>query len=454
MESESLRRSFAQLTESCIRGAAPWADEKEPAEARDYSGINASAPLSPVDQFTPTFYWDQGIPPYQKGPIYDATYGTGFVTGRGSGSTVTYGDPVGKPPRYQNWNFSIQRAVTDSLAVTVAYVGSNGKYLAGAGRGIWSNQMPPMYLALGNLLQATATPTVIAQAQAQFPEIHLPFANFSGTLSQMLRPFPQYPGISDPFGNVGQSNYNALQLIVNQRLARGLTFMFNYTFSKAINNVNGGRSAYDWSNAKSISNTDQPHLLNFLFSYDLPWGRGRTYQPGGFAGALVSDWKISGITRYATGIPLGTITGTCNLPNAGGCVASYNPNFSGPVRINGDWGDGDLLGPNPAANVSVNAFVNPAPYTYGDTPITMAFNLRNPPLFNQDFSIRREFPITERWRFELQGDAFNAFNNVRFGGIGVNITSSAFGRVTSQVNTPRVVQFSARVPVLRSASVT
>lgn len=408
-------------------------------------GINASAPLSPLDQFTPTFYLDNGVPAYQKGPVYNATYGTGFATGLGSGSTVTYGDPVGKPPRYQNWNFSIQRAVTDSLAVTLAYVGSNGKYLAGAGRGIWSNQMPPKYLALGNLLQATVTPQILSQAQALFPEIRLPYGNFTGTLSQMLKPFPQYPGVSDPFGNVGQSNYNAFQVIVNQRLARGLTYMFNYTFSKAINNVSGGRSAYNWADAKTISNTDQPHILNALFAYDLPWGRGRPYRVGGIAGALVSDWKVSGITRFATGTPLGTIAASCNVPNAGGCWASYNPSFTGPVRINGDWGDGDLLGSNPPANVDKNAFMNPAAYTYGDTPPTMAYNLRIPHLFNQDFSLRREFPVTERWRFELQGDAFNAFNNVRFGGINLNITNAAFGRVTSQMNTPRVVQFSARI---------
>ena len=59
-------------------------------------------------------------------------------------------------------------------------------------------------------------------------------------------------------------------------------------------------------------------------------------------------------------------------------------------------------------------------------------------------SIRREVPIFERLKFELQADAFNAFNNVRFGGINANITSAAFGRVTNQANTPRVFQISAR----------
>jgi len=42
-------------------------------------------------------------------------------------------------------------------------------------------------------------------------------------------------------------------------------------------------------------------------------------------------------------------------------------------------------------------------------------------------------------------DAFNLFNNVRFGGINTNITNTAFGRVTAQVNTPRVVQFKAKI---------
>lgn len=109
-------------------------------------------------------------------------------------------------------------------------------------------------------------PAVVAQAQAQFSEICLRYSTFAGTLSQMLRPFPQYPGLGDPFGNVGQSNYNALQVIANQRLAHGVTMMLNYTFSRSFNHVSGGRSAYDWSNAKTLSNVDQPHLFNALFA--------------------------------------------------------------------------------------------------------------------------------------------------------------------------------------------
>src|SRR5262249_36306859 len=154
--------------------------------------------------------WDSGIPPFAKGPIYDETYQTGF-NGTGTGGAVTFGDPFSQPPRYQNWNLSIQRSLTSSLVVTAAYVGSNGKQLRGGGRGIYSNHMDHKYLVRGNLLPQKAPPANVAAAAAIVPGINLPFAKFSGTIAQMLRPFPQYNSVTDVYGDVGQSNYNALQ---------------------------------------------------------------------------------------------------------------------------------------------------------------------------------------------------------------------------------------------------
>src|SRR5262249_47625148 len=138
------------------------------------TGINANAPIaSPNGSFIPALYWDSGIPAYAKGPIYDQAYQTGF-NGNGVGGTVTFCDPNSQPPRYQNWNFSVQRSVTRSLVVTAAYVGSNGKQLRGGGRGIYSNQLDPKYLVLGNLLTQTATPANVAAAAAIVPGVQLP----------------------------------------------------------------------------------------------------------------------------------------------------------------------------------------------------------------------------------------------------------------------------------------
>ena len=109
------------------------------------------------------------------------------------------------------------------------------------------------------------------------PGIGLPFPTFVGIIAQMLRPFPQYNAVTDVYGNVGQINYNALQFSVQQRLARGLTFNVNYTFSKALGTINGNRSAY--IQEKHLSTTDQPHLVNAFYSYTCRSEEGRPSTP-------------------------------------------------------------------------------------------------------------------------------------------------------------------------------
>ena len=407
-----------------------------------FTGINANAPIvSPNNSFIPALFWDNGIPAFARGPIYDPTYQTGFATGLPSGGSLTYGNPNSVPPRYTNWNLSIQRSLTRSLVLTAAYVGSTGTSLAGAAPGFWTNQMNPKYLALGSLLTQTANAANIAAAAAVFPEVRLPYANFSGTIGQMLKPWPQYTSISAPYNNDGQSNYQAMQVSLQQRLSKGLTFNVNYTFSKALGTINGFRSAY--IGEKNLSTTDQPHVWNAFYAYDLPFGKGRQFDTHNrVLSALISGWQISGITRYASGTPLGPFTATCNVPQAGTCWASYNPNFSGPVQINGGWGHGDV---NTTAYIDRNAFISPPSFTYGNTPATGAYGLRNPHFANQDLSVSRNFQLRENLRLAFGADTFNLLNSVRFGGISTNITAANFGRVSSQINLPRVVQFKLRL---------
>ena len=419
-----------------------------------FTGLNASPALVAPNGFDPAFYWGNGIPPFIKGPIYDQTYQTGFTTtlnGGAAGGAVTFADPDSQPPRYQNWNLSLQRSLTSSLVLTAAYVGSNGKQLQGAGRGRWSNQIDPSYLILGNLLNATATPANVAAAQAIVPTYKLPFSTFQGTIAQSLRPFPQYNTVGDPYGNVGQVVYHALQTSLQQRLSDGLTYNVNYTFSKSIGNIFGIRSAYRGEWDRTISNTDMPHVFNAFFSYALPFKQGEKFDPGNdVARALLGGWTVSGIQRFASGIPLGPFIGTCTLPQAGTCYADYNPNFTGPVRINGDWGDGNVLGPaaNTTAFIDRNAFLNPAGFTYGNTPVLGAYGLRAQHLLNTDLGLARTFVFRENIRFGFGVDAFNIFNYVRFG-MGANYNNvtnaAAFGKVGSQNNLPRVFQFKFRV---------
>jgi hypothetical protein len=107
------------------------------------------------------------------------------------------------------------------------------------------------------------------------------------------------------------------------------------------------------------------------------------------------------------------------------------------VKLKGDGGV------TPFINVA--AFVSPASFTYGNTPATGAYGLRNPHFVNQDLTLTRDFKIRENLGFVFGADAFNLFNNVRLVGIGTNITGSNFGKATAQGNLPRVFQFKLRV---------
>ena len=144
-------------------------------------------------------------------------------------------------------------------------------------------------------------------------------------------------------------------------------------------------------------------------------------------------------------MPIGTIAAACNLPNAGGCYANYNPGFTGSPRINGAYGNGDLLGPNPPAFLDKNAFASPAAFTYGNTPRTAVFGLDEPGSYQADLSLRREFMLRERLKLAFQADAINATNDVNFGAPPTNITSSNFGKIARQSNMPRELQLSLRV---------
>ena len=415
-----------------------------------YTGTNNS---TSAGNNAPAYYWDNGVPAFlQPPPFLDPTYGTGFITANPTGAqTVTYGDPQlgGKPPYYENWNFGIQRALTGNMTAGVAYSASMGKFLPGAGPGGASVNIAPLqYLALGSLLTATANTANIAAAQAIIPGIALPFSNYSGTIGQMLRPFPQYGTISDPWANLGQSNYQALQATFNRRFTKGLTANAGYTFSKQLDNLLGTpRNPFNDSLEKARGAIDHTNVFAGSFAYQLPFGAGRGLNPGNAAArALISGWTVSGVVTFTTGSPL-SVTGTgCNAGGIlGTCFPNYNPAFSGNIHINGNYGDGNVLGSSPTSYLDRTAFVDPAPYTVGNLPRTAVYGLVAPHNADVDLSVRREFTIREKVKLAVQADAFNVNNAVHFGAPGTNPDQASFGTLTSQANQPRKLQLNARI---------
>jgi hypothetical protein len=414
-------------------------------------GFDTSASFTSPGNALPPFYWDNGYPAYQQPPFINPSYGTGFITSNPTGAqTITYGDYKlgGKPPYYENWSFGVQRSLTPNMILSATYAGSEGHFLPGAGvAGPFTNQTPLQYLALGSLLTSTATPTTIAAAQKIFPGVGLPFPNFVGVISQMLRPYPQYGTISDPWADVGNSSYHALQVSFNRRYSSGLTFMLGYTFSKELDDLATPRNPFNNALERAPGTIDRPHVFTGTFVYALPFGAGHALgNSNGFVGALVSNWQISGIVSFSSGAPLSITANGCTSGNIlGTCFPNYNPAFTGNVQINGDYGSGSVLGSSPTVYLNKAAFVDPAPFTVGNVPRTAPFGLFAQHTLDEDISLRREFKITERLRLALQADAFNITNSVYFSAPGVNIDSASFGTVTSQSNLPRKLQFEGRI---------
>ena len=194
------------------------------------------------------------IPAYTSasGVASGPSYGTGYTTAAGYTGTpsgIGYADPYlgGRAPEYINYTFGMQHVFGKSFTFTATYVGSQGHFLPADGtnaRGFYADQLDPKYLSLGSNLNLTGTAlTTFCAANAGVCPSTLNVFNTSQSLATLLKPFP-FQSVSDTFGYVANSHYNALQTIFNMRATHGLTFFGNYTWSRSIDDGGTFRSGY------------------------------------------------------------------------------------------------------------------------------------------------------------------------------------------------------------------
>jgi len=422
-------------------------------------GFNGTNAQSSVVTGQPAYIWDNGVPGIAYPPPYiNPSYGIGSITaaaalaagapwaGPSTAVGMTYGDPNfgGKAPYYEDWHINVQHSITQNLMLSVSYSASAGHWLPGAAvAGPFTNQIPVTYLPLQGTLSSTLNATSLATVQAMFPSFKTPFPNFSGTVAQALKPFPQYGSISDPWLDVGNSTYNSLQISLNQRLGHGLTFMFNYAYSKELDDLVGVRDPNKDFLEKGPGTIDHPTVVSATFVYQLPFGTGKLKSNLQPLNAVIGHWQFAGIFTYAGGAPM-SITGTCT---GGGIIdASCYPNFalgfSGSVWQNGTPGTGNIT---TTSYLNKAAFVDAPAYTVGDIPRAAPYGLFAPHNADMDITVRREFPIREKIRLAFQADAFNVNNAVHFAAPGLGIDSATFGIFNAMANSPRKLQFSARL---------
>jgi hypothetical protein len=394
-----------------------------------------------------------------------------------SGPTLNYANPLqdGIPPSYQDASFNIQHSFTPNLTLSVGWAGSYGRHLAGAGvAGPDTNQLSPIYLPLAGTLTGTqlnpsnaATESAALRTQLTTFGIPIPawdaagctvcepFPFFTGTVGQALKPFPQYTGLSDPWNDVGNSDYNALQISLNRRTSHGMTFMANFTWSKELDNLAGVRYPGLDNLEMAPGAIDRPIVAQGTIVDQLPFGSGHMISSQSrVVNGIIGNWQAVSVFTFASGAPL-SVTATCTgygiidascYPNiAAGCTSAWTTGIPNPGSA------GTVIGAVPSGETATKflngaCFTNPAAGTYGDASRMAPLHLFGFNTWDVDLSIRRQFAIGEKLRLSVQADAFNLPNIVNFSAPTVGtFSASAFGTITSQANSPRKLQFSARL---------
>ena len=192
---------------------------------------------------------------------------------------------------------------------------------------------------------------------------------------------------------------------------------------------------------RALSSFDSRQRLTVAYVTDLPIGSGQRFLSGvqGVGGTLISGWGLDGASTFQDGFPLG-MTATPNLTgfNSGlrpNIVSGCDPNISGSAqsRLNQFF--------------NTACFTVPGAFTYGTASRTDP-HLRGPGINNFDIALSKKTRINERFNLEFRTEFFNAFNRVQFGKpnqVDTTASNSTFGVVSTQVNSPRLIQFALRL---------
>jgi len=242
--------------------------------------------------------------------------------------------------------------------------------------------------------------------------------------------------------------YDSLQSKLTRHFAGGSVIGFAYTFSKAIDYGENEGAVFhpfpaDWGSDKALAGFDRTHNFQAYGVYELPFGHTKRWAQRGMANILAGGWQLNWILSRYSGVPL-TVTGGTDNTHAGG--ATLTPDLVGPIVIIGNVRHQDATGKfvNCALNdptcqyFSVSSFaeVTGTP-RYGTAGRNI---LRGPGFFDLDTGLLRNFPITERVKFQFRVDAFAVTNTPNFGNPNTTFStsnSSNFGVITSTASGPQ-----------------
>lgn len=325
-----------------------------------------------------------------------------------------------QPPTVYNWSLGVQQNLGAGVVLDTSYVGSVGRHLLQR-RNL--NAIP-----YGTRFQASS---IDPTTGSPLPD------NF-------LRPLPGYGDIMYiEFGS--NSNYHSLQTQVNKRFSKGLQFGVSWTWSKAMNYVNGNNDAvnplldYRMRNY-GLSNYDRTHNFVVNYVYNLP----RLNGANPILRSVLGNWDLAGVTSFISGSPLGlgySLVSGADLVGGGGTgvdsrvVLTGDPNLPKSERTELRAFRTEVVQPPTRADFGIG--------TASRTPI------RGPGTNMWDASLYKNIPFgkSETRRLQLRFEAYNVFNHTNFSAVDTTgrfdaqgrQVSGTFGQYTSTLDARRLV---------------
>jgi TonB dependent receptor-like, beta-barrel len=311
------------------------------------------------------------------------------------------------------WNVSIERALSSTMSLHAAYVGTAGNHLY---HDYQLNQCVPTTYGTPGLpfttfitnLEATTNTTSVGAA-CQAAGIGFPYYNVAPNISTL-----------DFRNSGGKSHYNAGQFELLKRTSFGLAFTAAYTWSKMMDNINNPIDSYAMNEELDTANWQRnnfPRVLTITYSYALPFGRNMQFANSisPLADEIVGGWSLSGITNFRSGAPLIISAPGGQLGPHG---ASQRANYLCTSQINphttSDWFDR-------------SCFSEPIGFTLGNSGVGKVFG---PPYQDWDMALNKAFRLTERAHLQFQANFFNVFNHTNFQNPDTNVQDgSNFGSI-------------------------
>ncbi len=301
-----------------------------------------------------------------------------------------------KDQYYENWDFNVQQKLAANFLIQVGYVGGEGHHL-------WDKYTTNL---LNPVTQQRYNPA---------------FAQF---------------GVKE---NNSNNNENALQVSLQRRLTNGWFWQSQYAWSHGItdSSAGAGDSAAFQNQAcracdRSNASYDVRHNFVTTSIYQLPFGKGRQFMnAGGISDKILGGWEMSGLFTARTGLPVNISMKPKTTPLDGN-TSGQRPNYIGGSI----YADPQTVSATIDGWFNPNAFAYPAPGLYGNLGRNNAFG---PGMYQIDSALHKQFALSERFKLDFRGEAFNLFNHPVYKTPGSTwTTASSFGHITGILNTGAV----------------